>query len=225
MKIEPSYKGIVSNDFDRIALLPGEKWNANNHYDSILLKNIPDECDRILEVGCGTGNLCNLLAEKSNEVIGIDASPKMISIAKEQNKCRNIHYVLGDYLKIEYPGEHFDCIISVATVHHLPMEAFLTKVKKELKRNCRLIILDLYHPGALTDYFFSAIAFPISKLHRLFHNHRLISSKEHDEIWKKHGQRDSYLTLNQVSELSEKNLKGAKIRRLLFWRYSLIWTK
>lgn len=67
-------------------------WNANLYdskhafvfkYGEDLVKLLnPQEGERILDLGCGTGYLTNLIATSGAEVIGIDNSESMIAKAK-----------------------------------------------------------------------------------------------------------------------------------------------
>ena len=42
---------------------------------------------KILELGCGTGNYSFILRDHGYEVLGIDASKEMISLAKKKQPC------------------------------------------------------------------------------------------------------------------------------------------
>lgn len=71
--------------------------------------------DVILEIGCGTGVLAELMAEKltKGKLIAIDQSEAMISKAKKKcERFRNIEFLNTEFLKINYPPESFDKIVS-----------------------------------------------------------------------------------------------------------------
>ena len=70
----------IQADFDKIASLDADSWNHNNHYHAYLLKQIPDNCERALEIGCGTGSFTCRLAAKADEVWALDLSPEMIKM-------------------------------------------------------------------------------------------------------------------------------------------------
>lgn len=58
------------------------------------------------DLGCGTGKMCMLFAEKGIEMIGIDSSEEMLMIAKEHamEKQQNILYLLQDMSEFELYG-------------------------------------------------------------------------------------------------------------------------
>jgi len=77
---------------------------------------------RILDVGCGSGNFSLKLAHKGAIVTGIDVSEKMLAIAAEKaNQERvDIKFVQMNSLDLQFPNEHFDAVISMATVEFIP---------------------------------------------------------------------------------------------------------
>jgi hypothetical protein len=60
---------------------------------------------------------------------------------------------------------------------------------------------------------------------RLIHHGRIRSSREARDAWAAHEHHDLYPTMTQVRELCAEILPGAKIKKHLLWRYSLIWQK
>jgi trans-aconitate methyltransferase len=77
-----------------------------------LLKPLPGE--RILDVGCGTGQLAAKIAESGAEVTGIDSSPEMIGQARQNHP--KLRFVLGDVAEMKFESE-FDAIFSNAALH------------------------------------------------------------------------------------------------------------
>ena len=216
----------VQADFDRIALLSTDDSNSNNHYHNFLLQHIPLNCLESLDIGCGTGAFSRLLAARSKRVLAIDLSPNMIGVAKARSqKFSNIEFQVADVLKMDLPSDHFDSIVSIATLHHLPMEETLLKIKRALKTDGTLIILDLFKVEGLSDLVSSALAMPVSMGLRLVRSGRLREPREVRKAWAEHGRTDSYLTMSQVRRIYRDMLPGAEVRKHLLWRYSIIWKK
>ena len=216
----------VQVDFDQIALLEQDGWNHNNHYHGFLLKQIGAKCGDALDLGCGTGAFARLLAQRASRVLGLDLSPRMIEIAKERSQeYPNITYHVGDVMALDLPAEHYDCIVSIATLHHLPFQATLLKLKSALKAAGTLLILDLFEHEGIGDTLRSAVALPPNILLRLVKNGRLRESPAVREAWAEHGKTDTYLPLSQIRRECLPILPGALIRKHLFWRYSIVWKK
>lgn len=212
-------------DFDRIALLPEPAWDHNGHYHSFLLRQLhPGE--RALDVGCGAGAFSRRLAERFESVLGLDLSPQMIRLARERSHtCPNLEFRVADVLAEALPDAHFDAIVSIATLHHLPLPEILPRLARALKPGGVLAVLDLFETATLGEILTSALAMPASALLGLLRNRRLRSSAATRAAWDEHGQHERYLTVDQVREACRELLPGARVRHHLFWRYSLIWTK
>ena len=217
---------IIRGDFDRIASLLMEDSDRNDRYHQYLLKRVPSHCENSLDVGCGTGAFSRLLATRSDRVIALDLSPGMIDVARQRSRNQtNISFEVADVLKMDFRSQEFDCIASINTLHHLPMEEVLFKLRKALRMNGKLIIHDLFQSEGLGDFITSALAFPSSVGLRLVKTGRLRPPRELRRAWAEHGLNDTYLTMNQVRKICEKLLPGAQVRKHLLWQYSLTWTK
>jgi SAM-dependent methyltransferase len=216
----------IQADFDRIAVLATEEWNHNDYYHSFLLKHVPAQCDQALDIGCGTGGFSRLLAQRAQHVLALDLSPQMTRIARERSSSfGNIDYQVADILKSDLPENHFDCIVSIATLHHLPLDFMLEKMKSALTPGGVLLTLDLFEPESASDYAMSIPAIPWNFVLRLWKEHRLRPLLEVQQAWAEHGRTDVYSTLSQVRHVCAQILPGARVTRHLLWRYSVVWTR
>jgi 2-polyprenyl-3-methyl-5-hydroxy-6-metoxy-1,4-benzoquinol methylase len=217
---------IIRSDFDRLALLDTGAWNHNNDYHPFLLKHVPRVCDDALEIGCGTGSFARLLARQSKHVLALDLSPEMIRIAKARShNIPQIDYQLADISTWEFLRERFDCIVSIATLHHLPLETTLEKIKSALKPGGVLLVLDLYEAKSPTDKMLGAIAFPVHIVLKLLHTGHIREPRAVRDAWAEHGRNDTYLVLAQIRRICNRSLPGAIVRQHLLWRYSIVWRK
>ena len=216
----------IRADFDRLSAFDSVGWNHNNHYHPTLLRQVPESCTESLEIGCGTGTFTRLLGQRSGHVLGLDLSPEMVRIARERSvDLLNIEYSLVDVLEWTFPAERFDCIASIATLHHLPLEEMLKKMKNALKPGGVLLILDLFKASGLSDLLLSAAAFPASFFMRLGKTGLARSSRMERQAWDEHGKHDQYLKVPEVRRICRNTLPGATIRKHFFWRYSITWRK
>jgi SAM-dependent methyltransferase len=216
----------IQTDFDRIALVSPDGSLQNHHYSDFLLRQLPPNCQAALEIGCGKGEFSRRLAERSTRVLALDLSPEMIRIARTNSSSEsNIEFQLADVMTYDLPREGFDCIASIATLHHLPLPEILGKMKAALKPGGVLLILDLFEPRGVVDALLNPLAILVSVTLRLIHHGRIRSSREARDAWAAHEHHDLYPTMNQVRELCAEILPGAQIKKHLLWRYSLIWQK
>ena len=215
----------IQADFDGLALLSNEGWGHNNHYHRFLLRQVPSPCRHALEIGCGTGMFARLLAQKAKRVLALDLSPQMISMARERSEqFTNIDFQVADVQSLECSPGQFDCIVSIATLHHVSMEEILTKLKAALAPNGTLIVLDLYQ-ASLSDLPILLIAIPLNLIFKFLKTGHVKEPEAVRAAWAAHGKHDTYLTLAQLRNICKEILPGARVRRHLFWRYSLIWKK
>jgi ubiquinone/menaquinone biosynthesis C-methylase UbiE len=182
--------------------------------------------NRSLEIGCGAGAFSRLLAKRSESVLALDLSPRMIEIAKERSKdFSNVEYRVADAATREFPSEEFDCIASIATLHHLPMEMMLAKMRDALKAGGTLIVLDLVRAEGISDALANVVALPVNGALRLARTGRLRPPRQLREAWAEHYRTDSYLTISEARKICADLLPGARVRKHLLWRYSVVWNK
>lgn len=102
---------------------------------------------RILDVGCGTGRYCELLAKREANVVGIDPSRKMLKYAKKKitPSCK-FELLLGTIEDARFPSSYFDAVVCALTVGHLlELEPVIREVSRIIKSRGRLIVSDM-HP-------------------------------------------------------------------------------
>jgi 2-polyprenyl-3-methyl-5-hydroxy-6-metoxy-1,4-benzoquinol methylase len=216
----------IQADFDRIALLSQEGWDHNGQYHGYLLRHIPACCEAALDIGCGTGTFSRLLAGRAGRVVALDLSPRMIDVAKERSKQhQNIQFEVADVTEWSPVQDQFDCVVSIAMLHHVAAEEMLSTVARLLKAGGTLAILDLCESEGPKDLFREMAAVPLSMGLRLIKTGRLRESPEVRAAWAEHGRHDTYPTFSEVRRICEMVLLGAQVRRHLLWRYSIIWRK
>ena len=100
-------------DYDRFAGLEPKgilRW---------LLTQLPAHGGRALDAGCGAGRYTQVLAERFDEVVGVDISEPLIDIARRRRSGLNVRYLVADLMSIA-DADGFDLVCSSTTLHHLP---------------------------------------------------------------------------------------------------------
>jgi SAM-dependent methyltransferase len=70
----------------------------------------------VLDLGCGTGGICALLADRGYDMVALDLSPDMLNIARERNYGKNTLLLCQDMREFELYGtvqavySSFDCL-------------------------------------------------------------------------------------------------------------------
>lgn len=105
---------------------------------------------RVLEIGCGTGNL-SILAKSLHpdaEVVGLDPDPKALARArrKAEREALLVRLDRGFAEELPYPEASFDRVLSAFMFHHLgpdEKERALSEIRRVLKPGGSLHLLDL----------------------------------------------------------------------------------
>jgi trans-aconitate 2-methyltransferase len=107
-------------------------------YGSSLLDILdPKPGERILDLGCGTGELSHLISQTGATVIGMDADPKMIHRA--QSQFSDCQFMVGDARSFEL-DQQVDAVFSNAALHWVPeAERAAAAISRSLKPGGRLV--------------------------------------------------------------------------------------
>lgn len=120
---------------------------------------------RVLEIGCGTGQLSIYFANSTNNlIVSMDATLESIKLGKnfcDQNHVKNIVFVNADILDDVFVSEYFDFIWTNGVLHHTkdPYKAF-TLSCKYLKRE-GYILVGLYNKFGRFRTFFRKFFYKI----------------------------------------------------------------
>ena len=127
--------------------VPADGKGTGNNYaietdDNVIKENLHQEQNTILDLGCGTGTLTQLLAAQGYDMIGIDNAQEMLQIAIEKRDSAglDILYLLQDMRTFELYGT-VGAVISVCdSVNYLLEE-------EEIVQTFRLVNNYLFPQG------------------------------------------------------------------------------
>jgi SAM-dependent methyltransferase len=103
--------------------------------------------DRVLDVGCGTGQTTREAARAAvdGSVLGVDLSAPMLERARRLSDdagLRNVTYVQADAQTHPFPSTHFDlCISRFGTMFFADPVAAFTNIGRALRSGARLVLL------------------------------------------------------------------------------------
>ncbi|MFZ0339444.1 MAG: methyltransferase domain-containing protein [Terracidiphilus sp.] len=96
----------------------------------------PQAGERILDLGCGDGQLTERIAATGAVVTGIDASPNMVAAAR----ARGIDAKEGSAESLPFPDQSFDAVFSNAVLHWVRgQDAMMTEVRRVLRPGGRFV--------------------------------------------------------------------------------------
>ncbi len=106
---------------------------------------------KVLDVCCGTGTLCAMIAEaigSNGEVVGVDLSENMLKKA-EKRREDNIRFCYANAEEIPYADGYFDRASVTFGLHEMPHPVrmnVLSEMRRVLKPGGRITVLDYAHP-------------------------------------------------------------------------------
>ncbi|MHB9073140.1 MAG: class I SAM-dependent methyltransferase [Desulfobaccales bacterium] len=111
---------------------------------------IPGDGQKVLEAGCGTGEMSFLLAEMGHEVYGVDLSEKMLAVAQEKANTmvagtgdHRLRFKLGDAENPPFEDSCFDVVVCRHLLWTLPSpQTAVDSWKRLLKENGKVIVID-----------------------------------------------------------------------------------
>src|SRR4249919_919382 len=97
---------------------------------------------RVLEVGCGTGKLTELLAAHQLNVDAVDPGARMIELAKRRVGGRSdVRFHVGRFEEVAFPEEAFEAVFSATAFHWVDPLIGWTKAASHLRSGGLLALL------------------------------------------------------------------------------------
>jgi SAM-dependent methyltransferase len=205
-------------------------WDHNSHYHDHLLRHVPPHCTRALDVGCGGGRFARALASRGTAVDAIDPEPRMISMARERTPPRlPVDYRVAALEETEPRPGGYGFVSSIASVHHMPFGPSLERMAAALAPGGTLAVLGLYREKDAADLAAGLAALGPQWVigTGLLLGRALTGTPDPYKAGPTAEMpvRDPGMSLREIAEEAGKALPGARLRRLLFWRYSLLYTR
>ncbi|AQT74797.1 MULTISPECIES: class I SAM-dependent methyltransferase [Streptomyces] len=203
-------------------------FNHNDHYHDLLLRELPAAGRRALDIGCGNGKFAQKLALRGMAVDAVDADGDVIAAAREEAGAlglpAEIRFEQADITRMTLPPNTYDYISCLASIHHVPLET-VERLREALTADGVLVILGCYRETTLPDHVVSALAVPVNAAYRL-----AVFAWEQRPAVRRNAPRRlpeapvaaPRVSLAQIREYASTRLPRSDIRRLLFWRYLLV---
>jgi ubiquinone/menaquinone biosynthesis C-methylase UbiE len=109
---------------------------------------------RVLDLGCGTGELTRMIADRLDSArgglsLGIDAAARMIAVARKKRGNDACRFEVAAAENLPYEDASFDAVVSSLFFHHVDLELkqrALAESYRVLKPGGKLVIADMHTP-------------------------------------------------------------------------------
>ena len=138
---------------------------CKDDYPPILAELEKEEFHDVLDCGCGTGPMIQLLHEKypDKHYVGLDLTPGMIQAAQDK-KLSNTEFVVGDSENLPFEESAFDAVICSNSFHHYPNPlAFFDSAYRVLRKGGRLVLRD-YTSSDFIVWLMNHLEMPLANL-------------------------------------------------------------
>ncbi|MFD3704774.1 class I SAM-dependent methyltransferase [Nocardia sp. NPDC058658] len=198
-------------------------WSHNDHYGRWVADRVAAAGARnALDVGCGTGNLIARLRDNAVTVTGFEPDPTTCAVAADRFADDLAVTICRTDFSGRDPHQRWDAITLVAVLHHMPLLSTLRELRDSLTPGGRLVIVGCYRAASPADFLATlpaVVANPVMGM--IKHPTRATSTPLHMTA----PTTDPTETLAEIRAAAAAELPGSRIRRRLFWRYTLIFDK
>ncbi|MDW4907468.1 class I SAM-dependent methyltransferase [Streptomyces sp. ADMS] len=203
-------------------------WDHNAHYHPWIMRQLPRRYGRALDVGCGSGDLARLLARRStSSVLGVDSDPAIVDRARARepaSPAAPVTFSAVDAMTApaEGPDGAYDVITCVAVVHHLPYADALALFRRQLAPGGTLVVVGVARAESPVDHLLGMVAVPANVVMAWVKNRGRTAERPVAMTARTRAPETGFA---EVVRGARRVLPGCRVRRRLFWRYTLVWRR
>ncbi|MEV0247202.1 class I SAM-dependent methyltransferase [Nocardia sp. NPDC050712] len=198
-------------------------WSHNDVYGSWVAGRVAASGARsVLDIGCGTGNLIDRLRSRVARVTGLEPDPAAARAAAARFAGEDSVVIEQAGFEQLDPDRRWDAITLVASLHHLPLAQTLRAVDLRLAAGGRLVVIGCFRESGPVDLAVGTVAMAANLVVGKLKNPRPAVDLPLGMTAPTAPPRE---TLPEIRRAAAEHLPGARVRRRLFWRYSLVYDK
>ncbi len=137
----------VYSTYDKVVVIT--TFSKDIGWKKEILELMPEACD-ILDLGCGTGILTMLLADKAKRVYGLDIIYRSLKVARDKGKGKkefmSIEFVNADAENIPFKDDAFDVVTASYLPKYVNAKLLISECKRILKDDGMIILHDFTYP-------------------------------------------------------------------------------
>jgi SAM-dependent methyltransferase len=104
---------------------------------------LPERACDVVDLGCGTGSMSLLAAERGHRVTGVDSAPGMLDLARRKLAGRDAEFLLGDAAEPPVAAGAYDVVFARHVLWMLPdMGAVLGRWVSLLRPGGRIVLVE-----------------------------------------------------------------------------------
>jgi SAM-dependent methyltransferase len=180
------------------------------------MKLVPPRAHKALDLGCGDGSFAAALSARCSTVVALDREDTQVELARQ--RCADlpgVSVLRADFLSSGLRDEEFDLVTALAAFHHAPIPEAAHEVSRLLKPGGRLIVLGIWTDSSRRDVLWNAASVLLNRYLRARRGPDTMTAPATLE-------RTSWV---ETKAVAAECLPGARLRRRLLWRYTLVWDK
>jgi ubiquinone/menaquinone biosynthesis C-methylase UbiE len=135
--------------YDTISGLAALSVGGEKRFRHLFLRDLTVDKDaRVLDLCCGSGQSTKILAERSQHVVGLDASP--LSLARAKKNVPQAEYVEAFAEDMPLEDDLFDLVLTNTALHEMKpdqLQQILAEVQRVLKPGGVFTIVDFHRPN------------------------------------------------------------------------------
>ncbi|MEU8894879.1 class I SAM-dependent methyltransferase [Nocardia sp. NPDC048505] len=196
-------------------------WSHNDFYGPWVAGQV-GAARRVLDIGCGTGNLIDRLRNGNRQITGLEPDPRVAELAAARFAGDPAVVIEQTRFDPARTTGAWDAITMVASLHHLPLPETLRAVDRCLAPGGRLVVVGCFRESGPADGAIGLIALVANLARGLRAHPRGVDRPPVAMTAPVAAPRE---TLAEIRAAAAESLPGARLRRRLFWRYALVYDK